>query len=443
MSWKKGVVLILSLTLLFTLFSSALAEEKIKMKFTYWGSALEKKVVVDLVEDFMEIHPDVEIEAIHIPDAYTEKISAMVAGGVAPDVGYLGEAIALEWAEEGIIKDLTPYIESDPTFEPRLEMAWYYYDGGKKTLATNTAVEVMLFWYNKDMFDNAGVDYPPAKAEEAWTWDELVDVAKKMTLDRSGNHPDDEDFDSTNVKTFGISPGTWWAPVLPFIWSNEGALFTEDGMDTLIDSPETIEALQGLGDLIHKYHVAPTPAQQANLPSFSIMLQSQQVAMVVDGQWALLDLAQARFTLGVAPIPVFKKPVCVELGAPSVIFKSTKYPDMSWEFYKWHTSAEGCLPLLQNGLWMPLQTNWYTEPELLEKWLTPDVHPPEYKTAVVDYLLGYGRSAPIYYLRNWPKIIDTINADLDSIWLGEQTAEKTCGELAPKVKEMMQGRYDR
>ena len=41
------------------------------------------------------------------------------------------------------------------------------------------------------------------------------------------------------------------------------------------------------------------------------------------------------------------------------------------------------------------------EPEYLEKWLTPGIHPPEYKEAVIDYLLEWGKQSPAYYFKNW------------------------------------------
>ena len=52
-----------------------------------------------------------------------------------------------------------------------------------KTVGYSTANEVLALWYNKAMFDAAGLPYPPATLEDAWTWDEFVAVAKQLTID--------------------------------------------------------------------------------------------------------------------------------------------------------------------------------------------------------------------------------------------------------------------
>src|SRR5690606_34937624 len=145
---------------------------------------------------------------------------------------------------------------------------------------TNLAVEVMVLWYNKDIFDKAGVPYPPSNPGE-WTWEEFVETARALTVDRNGRRPGDPGFDPNRIQTYGVAFGTWWAPVLPFVWSNGGDWFDETGRQVLIDQPESVEALQNLADLIYKHRVAPTPTQMESLPAFNILLQTQRVAMVI------------------------------------------------------------------------------------------------------------------------------------------------------------------
>jgi len=443
---SRRVKLMLSLTLICLLCVAAVAnaQQKVKLKYTYWGSPLERDAQAEMLKAFMQAYPHIEVEGIYIPSDYVTKITAMIAAGEAPDVGQLDEGLALQWAEEGAVLDITPFIEKDPevSFESRLPMTWYRYAGGQKTIGTNLAVEVMVLWYNKDIFDKAGVPYPPSKPGE-WTWEEFVETAKALTVDRNGRHPGDPGFDPNRIQTYGVAFGTWWAPVLPFVWSNGGDWFDESGREVLIDQPESVEALQNLADLIYKHHVAPTPTQMESLPAFNVLLQTQRVAMVIDGQWSLLDLAKSRFKLGVAPLPTYKQPVALELGAPNVIFAQTKHPEEAWLLYKWSTTASSVMPLIQQGLWMPLQTEYYTDPEKMDEWLTEGVHPPEYKEAVIDYLLHYGRPSPVYYLRNWTEISRTISQGLSNFWLGRESAADATRRVAEEVRPLMQGRWDR
>lgn len=58
---------------------------------------------------------------------------------------------------------------------------------------------------NKALFDEANMPYPPASAEEAWTWEQFVDAAKKLTKGRNGKHPGEEGLNADNVETFGAN----------------------------------------------------------------------------------------------------------------------------------------------------------------------------------------------------------------------------------------------
>jgi len=432
MGRKISGLIIAGIIVAFMISMSTWAEGKVKLTYMFWGSPLERETQFKMCRDFERAYPNIEVKAIYCPANYHEKISAMVAAGTPPDVSQLYEGPSLKWGRMGIVMDIIPFMDKDPevSIESRLPVTWYWYDKGSKTLGTNLAAEVMLLWYNKDIFDKAGVSYPPADPDKAWTWDEFLSAAKKLTTEQKGR------------KTFGVAFSTWPAPLLPFIRSNDGDFFNEDVTEPFIESPKTVEALQKLSDLMNKYHVAPTPTQLSSFPSYSVAMQTGQVAMAIDGQWALLDLAKARFNLGVAPIPIFKKPVCVELGSPNVIFSATKHRQESWELYKWTTSAESVLSVLRSGLWMPLQTKWYKNPDLLERWIDPKTHPPEYKKAVVDYLLKYGSQYPAYYIENWDEIQRTIQQGLSNLWLGKEDVRTATHKVAEELRPLLKGRTD-
>jgi multiple sugar transport system substrate-binding protein len=172
-------------------------------------------------------------------------------------------------------------------------------------------------------------------------------------------------------------------------------------------------------------------------------MQSRQVAMAVDGQWSLLDLANAGFRVGVAPLPVFKKPVALFLGAPLVVFSSTKHPKEAWELSKWIQSVQNSLPNYRNGLWMPIQTKWYKDQDLLSKWVNSDAHPPEYRQAVAEYLVKYGSQYPSFYLNDWDDIQRVIIQDLSDLWLGKEDAKTAAGKMAADLKPLLKGRTDK
>lgn len=424
------------------------AKHPVTLKFTYWGSPVEKAAMEKNLAVFEEKYDHITVDSTYIPNAdYLAKITAMVAGNEAPDVAYLFEGNALAWAEEGVIKNINGLLDKDTELDRDsfLEDIWYDFGAGK-TLGTNTACESFALFYNKEAIDDAGVTVP-SQASEAWTWDQFVETAKKLTLDMNGRNALDPAFDSTKIKQYGVQFGTWWAPYMSMVYSNGGDLINEDGTAFTLNEPEAIEAIQKLADLINVHHVAPSPAQVKSMPSPVVALQSKQVAMIMDGQWNLLDLGQAAesgFNFGIGVLPKHKESVTIVLGAPTVIFESTQYPEEAWLLFKWLANPESGLELHKDGLWMPLMKDWYEEPSLVNKWAENNpAHPEEYKTAVMKQTLENGVPGPCYYTKNFAQIDALVSSALEEVWFGLKTAEEALNGIEPQVKKVLNGRYVR
>jgi multiple sugar transport system substrate-binding protein len=61
-----------------------------KLRFTYWGSEMEKAAIEQMAAAFEKANPDVDVEPIQIPyEGYIAQVTAMIQNGESPDVGYL------------------------------------------------------------------------------------------------------------------------------------------------------------------------------------------------------------------------------------------------------------------------------------------------------------------------------------------------------------------
>jgi multiple sugar transport system substrate-binding protein len=422
---------------------SASGQQPAELLFTFWGSPVERAAVEQMVAAFNAEHPHIRVRAEHVPANYTERISTMVAAGNPPDVAYLGSPQAWPWFEEGVVMDLTEYFEADPEVAERLEETFYRTSDGR-TMGTSTAAETVILYYRRDLFDAAGLDYPPSIAEEAWTWDEFVEVAKRLTRDANGNDATSPDFNPNRIETYGIVFPQWWASWLPLIWSNNGRLANDEGTELLLNQPEAVEVLQQMQDLIYVHHVAPTPAEAEAMPAASAMMQAGRVAMEISGHWNVLDYSQLPMDWSVGVLPHFERPVTVLLGAGTVIFSATEHPDEAWEFYKWHNDPEQ-VDLFRRGLWMPLQMEYYTDPERMSAWLDgePGVYPPEARDVFVDYTLCCTPHQPLdYWLRNQAQILsEAINPAMELLWTGQATAQEAMDEAVRNAAPLMEGRY--
>ncbi|HSL42427.1 MAG TPA: sugar ABC transporter substrate-binding protein [Anaerolineales bacterium] len=445
----KSITLVLLLALTACQLSSptpAPTQSLIKLRFTYWGSEMEKAAIEQMVVAFETANPDVYVEPIQIPyEGYIAQVTAMMQNGQSPDVGYLPGLQAPLWAQEGKLLDLTDLIQNDPLLSTTLLASRYYYAPGK-VAGVNTAVEATFLFYNKALFEEAGVPYPPSDPTQAWTWDEFVAAAEKLTSDVNGKHPGEAGFDPEQVSTYGVAFDKTYEgwTFYPFIFSNGGQLVNEDGTRLLLDSPEATEAMQKLADLMWVQHVAPTPTQDQNLPGYVTMLQTGNLAMHISGHWSLLDYAAVKdLEFGVAVLPKFKKPATVVLGSPTVIFAATQNKDAAIRFYNFHNNPEA-VDLFARGLWMPLQKSYYTEPDKMNIWLDNPAHPAEARPAFTDYILNYSMPIPSYYLRNYAQVLDVaLRPAIDSIWNNEASAVEAFAEAVKTAEPLMQGRWDR
>lgn len=443
----------ISFLLVFTLTACQLASPSqtpapstTKLRFTYWGSEMERAAIEEMVSAFETANPDVNVEPIQIPyEGYLAQVTAMMQNGEGPDVGYLPGLQAPLWAQEGKLLDLTDLIENDPLLSTTLLASRYYYAPGK-VAGVNTAVEATLLFYNKTLFDEAGLSYPPSDPAQAWTWDEFVAAAQKLTSDLSGKHPGEKGFDPGQIRTYGAAFDKTYEgwTFYPFIFSNGGQMVNEDGTRLLLDSPEATEAMQKLADLMWVQHVAPTPTQDQNLPGYVTMLQTGNLAMHISGHWSLLDYASVQdLEFGVAVLPKFKQPVTVVLGSPTVIFAETRNKEAAIRFYNFHNNPEA-VDLFARGLWMPLQESYYTEPEKMNIWLDNPAHPAEARPAFTEYIVNYSMPLPSYYLRNYAQVLDiALRPAINSIWNNEASAADALYRAVRTAEPLMQGRWDR
>ncbi len=440
------VVLLLALTACqASTLAQAPTQPVTRLRFTYWGSEMEKAAIEQMVAAFEKANPDVDVEPIQIPyEGYIAQVTSMMQNGNSPDVGYLPGLQAPLWAQEGRLLDLTDLIQNDPLLSTTLLASRYYYAPGK-VAGVNTAVEATLLFYNKALFDEANVPYPPSDPARAWTWDEFVAAAQKLTSDINGRHPGEDGFDPEKISTYGVAFDKIYEgwTFYPFIFSNGGQMVNADGTRLLLDSPEATEAMQKLADLMWVQHVAPTPVQDQNLPGYVTMLQTGNLAMHISGHWSLLDYASVKdLRFGVAVLPKFTRPATVVLGSPTVIFAATKNEEAAIRFYKFHNNPEA-VDLFARGLWMPLQKSYYTEPARMNIWLDNPVHPVETRLAFTDYIVNYSMPLPSYYLRNYAEVLDVaLRPAIDSIWNNQASAAEAFAEAVKKAQPLMQGRWD-
>ena len=161
-----------------------------------------------LQDEFNASHSDIQIEFITTLNAEARtKFSTMLTSGQAPDlvmpIGIEGVAnFQDEWLDiSQMVKD-DKYDMSDFNAAPVEGESFYGLPIG---------IYPSVLYYNTDMYDAAGVEYPPHKfGTEGWTYDALVEKAQLLSLDANGNNATSPDFDPANIVQFGWDGWDWF-----------------------------------------------------------------------------------------------------------------------------------------------------------------------------------------------------------------------------------------
>uniref|UniRef100_UPI003B3BB6CB extracellular solute-binding protein n=1 Tax=Pseudactinotalea sp. TaxID=1926260 RepID=UPI003B3BB6CB len=200
------------------------------MSFMYWGSSYEDEVVRTMLDAFAEGSgtPMTPMFTTGTEQQYNTKLNTLVAGGTPPDVLYLHDYKAYELAEKNLLLNVVDYFDQYPNLEERLPGTYYFWDEGK-CLGNQTGTTANLLYYKKGSFDDAGLEYPPAVAADAWDWDTFIERADALTFDSNGRHPSESGFDPNRVEQFGVSNffGQWY----PFVAANGGDVTDPTGME--------------------------------------------------------------------------------------------------------------------------------------------------------------------------------------------------------------------
>jgi len=158
-------------------------EEVKKVTVTWWhiSTAEDHKAIWQkLADEYMTAHPNVTIEiSVLENEAFKSKLTTVMQGGTPPDIFQSwGGGVMNEYAKAGLLKDITADLDADggawrSTFAAGA-LGVYALDG--KNYGVPWDMGMVGFWYNKDLFAQAGISTPPA------TWTEfLADVGKLQT----------------------------------------------------------------------------------------------------------------------------------------------------------------------------------------------------------------------------------------------------------------------
>ncbi len=284
----------------------------------YEGSELKSKGLRQYAEEYVKLHPEVQIEIKSIlPTEYHEKLQILHQADQAPDIFQ----IFSQWG--------APYVQAGMLDQPPIDVV----NDVKRNYISRSGVTVnnqiwgipaeiddYVLVYNKKFFAEAGITTPPK------TWDELIVDAIKTTKTDNGK-----------ITRYGIAflKDDYELVVDPFmglVFSNNGSFVSPDMKKSAINSPEAVEVLDKETELFRK----GATDINGNFYDFG----TSKVAMVVSPPWLKKRFMtsfgdQFDSTVGLAPLPYFKKPATLQYSWFAGVMSKSKNKQVAWDFLRW------------------------------------------------------------------------------------------------------------
>jgi multiple sugar transport system substrate-binding protein len=391
---------------------------KLRLRFVYWGSPEVDSIYREIIHRFEQKHPDIDIRPDLINQGYEMKLMTEMAGGVGPDVITTEIEFFKRIVQRGVLADLTPRMRAatDVTAADFQPLVLNEFSREGQVYSVPFGVGTYALYYNKDLFDAAGLPYPPTSWQaDDWTWDQFLTVCQKLTRDTDGDGRPNQ---------YGVVLGREFFDAEMWLYQNGGALMSDDGRRCQIDTPASAEALQFLIDLALKHHVAPTPSQTAQGGSSSDQLfKMGRAALYPSGYWRIGEFEKLkRLHYGIAPFPMRKQKATGWHASGLSIWTGSKHPEAAWQFISYCASAEAQLMCARTGLQVPARLSVANSSAFLTM-----AHMPS-NVALFNEGFAYAHRLP--GVLGDRKMLDTINQKLDLAWNGLDPVPTVCREIA-------------
>ncbi|MBI3747254.1 MAG: sugar ABC transporter substrate-binding protein, partial [Chloroflexi bacterium] len=317
------------------------------ISYAMWGDTTELANQQKIVDAFSALNPSITVKVTVADwDSYWPKLQTDLAGGNAPDVFLMDGPLFADYQTRDQLLDLSPLITRDGFDTTQLaELAVKDFagaDGHQYGLPRD--LNTIALFYNKTMFDAAGIAYP----DDTWDWAKLVEVATKLT--KPAGAPNQWGFytETTDMENY-------WSSL---VWQAGGDILSPDKKSVVIDTDQAASGIQFLQDLIYKDKVMAQPVPGGTGDAF----ENGQAAMEANGSWLVPTHEAAGLNFGVAPLPKGPAGQATSVNPSGVVvYKGTKSADAAWEFVKCYTGPEMQAKIADLEASMPVNLQVLTE----------------------------------------------------------------------------------
>lgn len=383
----------------------------VHITYGIWDSNQEKGLR-KMADEFEGKNPGIKID-IQVTGwkDYWTMLEAGATGGSLPDTFWMHSNEIYRYASNGMLMDLTDKISKsdDVKLSNYPEGLVKIYNLNNKQYAIPKDYDTIGLWYNKTMFDKAGIPYP----DETWNWDKLYEASKKLT--------------TGDGKQYGfLAPLHNQEGYYNFVYQNGGTIITNDKVSGY-DNPKTIEAMKYYVRFVSE-GLSPKIFDDA---ARAEAMQNGLCAMGFFGSWNLSgfatnDYMTKNFNVTVLPSANDGKRASIFNGLGNAISANTKHPEEAWKWVQYLSSKEGQTKQAELGVAISAYNG------SADAWVNSN------KTFNIKCFIDMVKDAQIRpYSNTTAKWEDKAYEILKGAFTGEKTVEDACKDTAKMMNDAL------
>ena len=387
---------------------------------TLFGDPTETKGYNQLITAFNREHPEISVNLTPVAkqDDLLARLTTAFAGGNPPDTFLVNYRSYGQFADQGALEPVQSYLDAsdeiaEDEFAPTALDA-FRFDGEELTCMPQN-VSSLEVYFNADLFNEAGVDFPRA----GWTWDDFLAAAKALT---KGDQ-------------YGVGTEPSLIRLAPFVWSAGGEMVDDPAAPTTLalDEPKARKALDFFLDLQLEHGVAPPEREELSTDAESRFLQGR-LGMYLDSRKAVPGLREITdFEWDVAPLPVAPggEPATILHGDAYCMAAASQHKEEAWTFIEFAMGVEGQRILAESGRTVPSRLDVADSPAFLEP------EEPPASSAVFVQAIPSIRSVP--HTATWSQVEKEGDNLLAAVYYGRVDREAGITQLIESTKPLFGG----
>jgi len=386
------------------------------LTMTVWGGDSDRVAYQKRLDQLVAKYPELSVKLQLIPnDSYAQKVQTMIAGSNGPDIMEVAENVNV-YASKNQLLPLDDRVKAAGLdLQGSFGSVGSIYTYKDKVYAIPDRSGAMIVYYNKALFQKAGLKPPTAES----TWDDMLTAFKALTVPG---------------KQWGDAGAGGWPQWWSLAYQNGGKIVDPSTGRPAVNSPEVVEALQWVGDLMTRHGVVPTKKQYADMGADvggDQAFANGKVAVNTTGFWAVSGLLKSNIDWDIAPMWRGRQQAVSAFGSGLAISRTAKNPDAALKAITFLASPEAQKSIIDTGQDVPASVEVQKSDGFLKPgWMTKTVN-----------MKAFGDSSSFVYrapfIPEWNEMQKSFDDGLSNFWLGKQDAKSALDAIQKQLETII------